>query len=97
MSDETQTKSVTKTSKTVSVITLLPLYPEAGRAPYPIGKKLNVSQARASFWVSRGIARLESSSAGDVDLVGPSAETSVQAAPLPDAPPMTPLPTQPGT
>ncbi|MBS1014485.1 hypothetical protein JK210_00640 [Acetobacter persici] len=81
----------------VSVITLLPVYPEAGRAPYPIGKKLNVPAERASFWVSRGIARLESSRADDVALVGQSAETSVQAAPLPDAPPMTPLPTQPGT
>nr|WP_025826132.1 hypothetical protein [Acetobacter persici] len=96
MSDETQTKQVTKTTKTVSVITLLPVYPEAGKAPYPVGTKLNVPPERASFWTSRGIARLESAGTGEVNRVGPSADNSVEAAPLPDAPPMTPAPNLPG-
>ncbi|KAA8387044.1 hypothetical protein FOH24_07040 [Acetobacter tropicalis] len=96
MSDETQTKSVTKTAKTVSVITLIPVYPAAGKAPYPIGTKLNVSPERASFWTSRGIARPESAGSEEVNRVGSSADNSVEAAPLPAAPPMTPLPKQPG-
>ncbi|MCP1245977.1 hypothetical protein NKW54_08495 [Acetobacter cerevisiae] len=92
MSDDTQPKQVAKATKTVAVITLLPVYTAAGRAPYPIGTKLNVAPDRASFWVSRGIARLESAGAGEVNRVGPSADNSVEVAPLPDAPPMTPLP-----
>lgn len=97
MSDDAQDKQTAKTVKTVSAITLLPVYSAAGKAPYPIGTKLYVTPERAKFWVSRGIARLEKSDAEEVNRVGPSADNSVQVAPLPPAPPMTPLPKQPGT
>ncbi|WP_395495823.1 hypothetical protein [Acetobacter sp. KSO5] len=97
MSEDTQPKQVAKAAKTAAVITLLPVYPAAGRAPYPIGTKLNVDPDRASFWVSRGIARMANSSAEEVDRVGPTADNSVKSAPLPDAPPMTPLPQQLGS
>lgn len=97
MTDETQTKSVTKTVKSVSVITLVPVYPAAGKAPYPIGTKLSVPPERASFWTSRGIARQENAAQGEVNRVGTSADNSVESAPLPAAPPMTPMPKQPGS
>ncbi|WP_281700946.1 hypothetical protein [Acetobacter malorum] len=97
MSEDIQTKQVAKAVKTVSVITLLPLYSAAGRAPYPIGTKLNVDPDRASFWLSRRIARMANSGAEEVGRVGPTPDNSVKSAPLPDAPPMTPLPQQLGS
>lgn len=93
MSDD---KQAVKATKTVAVITLIPVYPEAGKAPHPVGTKLSVAPYRAEFWVSRGIAAYEKTDTDGVNRVGPSVDSTVQSAALPAAPPMTPLPKLPG-
>lgn len=96
MTDETPAKTAGKIQKTVPVVTLIPVYPEPGKAPHPIGTSLTVAAELAQFWIDRKIARAVKHDAEDIDRVGPAVDKKTKLAPLPAAPAMTPPPTQPG-
>ncbi|MBV1835651.1 hypothetical protein [Acetobacter estunensis] len=84
-----------KTDEKVAVITKRLIYPTAGAAPHPIGTRLEVSKALATWWEGRGIARVASENEA-VAVVKAAGADGVKTAPPPKAPEMTPPPEQNG-
>ncbi|PYD63971.1 hypothetical protein [Gluconacetobacter entanii] len=76
----------------IEVVTLIPVYPEAGKAPYPIGTRLKVALETAAFWKGRGIARFANDPRENAATVSAGITDRVKNAPLPPAPVMTPPP-----
>lgn len=74
-------KKTVQKGDTVDVVTLIPVYPQVGRRPWPVGTKMTVPKYRADLWVARKIARV----ARDGEQPAPN---TLQAASMPPAPDM---------
>lgn len=84
-----------KTEEKVAVITKRLIYSTAGAAPHPVGARLEVPKALATWWEGRGIARIASEHEA-VSVVKAAGSEGVKTAQPPKAPDMTPPPPQNG-
>ena len=79
----------------IDVITKRLIYSTAGAAPHPVGTRLEVSKALATWWEGRGIARVASEHEA-VSVVKAAGSEGVKSAQPPSAHEMTPPPPQNG-